>query len=612
MVSVIACALTGWLAGCGGSDDDDDDGGAEAGSGNEGGDGATSGRNTGGSSGSGTDKGGRGGSGGSSGSSATAGKGGTSNGASGEGGGSNTDGLAYPLTLSPIGTPNVSTAHVSLYFTVTDADGEPVSGLRTGSNGDLGDFVAKEDDTKLDPFESAFRVTHPTAALVIPTVLLLDLSRSVVEAGALDDLKDAAKSIISSLDPAQRLAIVTFASEPTTRQTFTNDKTLLNAAIDAIDKEDGISTNLYGSLQYGYGLWEDGFRVYDEGVTEPQLVAGLLIAVSDGNDTASVSTLNQVVTTRRNKRTVFIRVGEDLDRSVADEIANAGVIDAEGGFDELDDAVDAATDRISKLNGAIYAAEYCSPKRAGQHDLLFTVEGNESYLNGGSDDEDLCVPTGVGPSCSETSSMYCGSDPTGVNDYVCCAPTHPFLCTTTDSCYATQEAAYSACSGSCRACNQESGGEGGSVSKAGPAIELSFTASAFSDAQCAELFDDDDDDDGSGGEGGGGNGTAGSGPGPAPGDVEACMNFREAINTLALTQDCSDIESFLGCGLVEDFTQECTTPAVCAETHQALLECLTGAAESGDDIIWSCEGSGFACQASICETQIADYNACRD
>lgn len=600
MFPVLACALAAWLPACGGGDDDDG-GSSEAGSSGDDGSGGTggSGGGRGGAGGTGGSSSGRGG--GSSGGTTSGGTGGTSQaGASGEGGGSNTDGLAYPLTLSSIGTPNVSTAHVSLYFTVTDANGEPVSGLATGSDGDLGDFVAREDGTELDPFESAFRVSHPTAALVIPTVLLLDLSRSVVEAGALDELKDAAKAIIDSLAPAQRLAIVTFASEATTRQTFTTDKELLRDAVDAIDDADGIATNLYGALQTGYAMWDDGFRIYDPDATEPQLVSGLMIAVSDGNDTAGVSTLSQVLATRGTKRTLFIRVGDDLDRTVADQIANAGLIDAEGGFDELDAAVDATTDRISELNGAIYAAEYCSPKRAGQHELLFTVEGNEEYLNGGGGSEAMCLPTGAGPSCSGETSMYCGSDPSGVNDYVCCAPTHPYLCINTQQCYRSAEDAYEDCGVSCRACSTEEEVPGGSGA-AGPALEISFTASAFNDAQCEALFEDPND--GSGGAGGG-SGEGGAGNGGPTGS--ACSNLHAAANAFGDSNNCP--ARFVNCVLEEDLTLACSSPAECQSERDALRQCLANDIEANPGT-WKCTGEALDCAGAPCAGQIQAYVA---
>jgi hypothetical protein len=612
---LLVLAGSAWIAGCGGSEESgDDDDSNEAGSPGSGATGATGGTRGG--------TAGRDGSGGTGGSSraggagaggSTTGSGGSASaegGAAGEGG-SATDGLRYPLTLTPIGTPSVDTAHVSLYFTVTDADGEPVPGLRTGTDGDLGDFQAQENGTRLDPFESAFRVTHPTSALVIPTVLLLDLSRSVVEAGALDDLKEAAGTIIDSLDASQRLAIVTFASEPTLRQDFTADKDLLHDAVDAIDDADGIATNLYGSLSFGYGLWQDGFQPFD--ASSSQLVAGLMIAVSDGNDTAGVQTLSEVVTARANKRTLFIRVGDALDRDVADQIANAGVIDAAGGFEELDSAVEATTDRIASLNDAIYAAEYCSPKRAGSHALLFTVTGNEDYLSGGGGGGQ-CEPTGTGPSCGGTADMYCGSDPSGENDYVCCAPTHPYLCFELGNCYATEDEAYEACAGSCRSCSEDE--EGGSVGQAGYAIEVGFTASNFNDDQCAALFEDPDD--GAGGAGGqGGGGSGGSGGSAGGGALAACKKLLEEDIPPARNYLCSSLDGDppLGCGLEQAIPIGCSAlESPCESELTSYFGCISDELEAGPDSYsnhWTCgEYDAPLCEDTTCTDEIEALESC--
>ena len=89
----------------------------------------------------------------------------------------------YPYSLNAIGTPSANTASVGLYFTVNNSEGEPVGGLNTS------DFIAKEDGQTLDPYESAFRAEPAAGRLKVPTVLLLDLSRSVVQAGALETVK---------------------------------------------------------------------------------------------------------------------------------------------------------------------------------------------------------------------------------------------------------------------------------------------------------------------------------------------------------------------------------------------------------------------------------------
>ncbi|HEV8548058.1 MAG TPA: vWA domain-containing protein [Polyangiaceae bacterium] len=546
-----------------------------------------------------TATGGTGGTGGSGGSAAKGGTGGKSTGsggnagddngtsgehgggAAGEAGAESTSGLKFPITLTPIGSPLTTTAHVSLYFTASDADDEPVPKLVTDQ------FAAKEDGAVLDKFESAFRVTNPKGALVIPTVLLLDLSRSVVQAGALDALKKAANRIIDSLDPAQRLAIVTFATSTTTRQTFTTDKTLLHDTVDAITMADGVATNLYGALIDGYHLWDDGFRIYDSTATDPQLVAGLMIAISDGSDTAAISTLAEVKQARGTKRTIFIRVGEDVDASVPEEIATAGVITAKGGFDDLVSAVDASTARITKLNDAIYAAEYCSPKRAGSHDLVFTVKGNESYIQGSPSGASECTPNTATLTCDAGSVLCEGS---------CCPTETPYYCPSTNKCYQTATLAGQNCSSTCIACGPASSDADPSagMTEGGPAISVEFSASQFSDAQCNDLFTTPPSDGGSGGEGGG------------PGTSKVPLATACASLQTKADEECGVPANGV---LVADYGVSVALGSACADhecptEYASLLDCLASGLGSG-----KCSNN-LVTVSGICQTEAAAVSQC--
>jgi hypothetical protein len=600
-MTLLLLAASGAPAACGGGKDESATGkhsnGAEGGEGGEGAAGGTrahAGRGP--SAGAGHGSSGEAGTPG--GVSNAGGEGGVSS-AQGGAGGAPAPGLAFPLTLTPIGSPLATTAHVSLYFNTFDANNEPVGGLTTT------DFVAKEDGAAIDVFESAFQVTKPKGALVIPTVLLLDLSRSVVEAGALDELKQAADRIIDDLDPAQRLAIATFAQDITLRQSFTTDKAALHATIEGITKQDGVTTNLYGALISAYGLWQDGFRKYDPDATEPQLVAGLMIPISDGSDTADLATLDDVLTARGTKRTIFIRVGED-NASVPKQIANAGVITAAGGFSDLTTAVDAATARIAALNDAIYAAEYCSPKRAGSHELVFTVKGNESYVSS----TPSTPATGSCSAFKPTKDCQSGfvSCP-----LVCCPQSAPYGCITSTACYATVDQAVQACgANSCVLCGPVMPGADGSAGQSsGPsgsnrgnfAIDVDFSATNFTDAQCDDLFNSMTPM-GEGGQGGtpGSGGTGGSG-GSGFGGVSnlstVCNDFRSrATSYCGSTVSTAVIESaLLSLG-------SCLVPTACQVAFESLLNCASTNFDSS-----TCEGSEIV-ESGYCLPEYANYTNC--
>lgn len=411
----------------------------------------------------------------------------------------------YPLRLTPIGNVDASTAHVSLYFTASDANNVPVRGLHDA------DFLAREDSVSIDPDESAFRVTNPKAKLVIPTVLLLDLSRSVANKNGIPAVKDAAHAVVAKMTPEQRLAILTFSEQAQTLVDFTTDTAELDRQIDML-QSGGISTNLYGALQTGFAKWNDGFYQYDSTANGPQLVSGLLIVVTDGNDTAGVSTLSATLAARGNKRTIFIPIGTEVDETIANQIGKDGVFDARNGFSDLGNAVGSALTRVEELNSAIYAAEYCSPKLAGSHELLFTVKGNQPYLGTGgasNSGSNQCKSYGPGPSCGGTD-LYCGTDPTDAQSYLCCPADAPYHCAAKNWCYTTAESAFAACGSSCGMCTApNSSSSNDTAPAAGPSIKVNFSAQGFSPStQCADLFQDPDV--GAGGAGGA-SGAAGSG-----------------------------------------------------------------------------------------------------
>jgi uncharacterized protein YegL len=503
----------------------------------------------------------------------------------------------FPYTLRAIGNPQANTANVSLYFTVNDSNDAPVGGLSTT------DFVAKEDGQPLDVFESAFRAEPAAGRLRVPTVLLLDLSRSVVQAGALGTVKQAAIQVVDSLSSNQQLSVVTFAGEHRVRSCFDSNIASHRAAINSITEADGIATNLYGSISEAYEMFEDGFylpevdsalngdnytcrlradedRVEQSSSDRPSLVAGLVIVISDGNDTAGVSSLSDALGNRENRRTLFIRVGEGLDANVANSLGNAGVIEAAGGFNDLAQAVTNAIQRTEQLNNAIYIAEYCSPKRAGQHNLFFTLAGNEPYLadNGDTDEAVHCRPSLHGMRNGQAICYRSG------RNYRTCSPSTPFWCPETEKCYGSAVRAAEVCDeegGTCVACGVQIVDDNGSEGREGDSGQLSastglqliyqFSASGYSDEQCAELFSSETP--------------------TAEGNADAgflCGDYYPCENRCAVDTDCGN-----ACGTNNDFLncqQNCAGMLSGEETDLAVAftTCILRACQAEAELSESC------------------------
>jgi uncharacterized protein YegL len=393
-------------------------------------------------------------------------------------------GYAFPLTLTPLTPPQTGSASISLFYSVTDKNQVGVPGLTcdppTSTNPNPKcDYVVKEDGLDIDLSESAFQA-KPIAgdSLSIPTVLVLDLSGSVLKDNGIAAIKQSASAIVDAMLPEQSMAILTFADTVTTRVgTFTKDKAALKDAIQGITSSDGVSTNLYGALIQALGMWNDGFQ---QGGMAGKLTAGLAIVVTDGKDDAAAAKAQDVVKARGNKRVFVVGVGASdavLDAHMG-EIANMGM-ERPSSFADLTKAVSTITSKIQTLNHSIYRASYCSPKRAGQHEFVFTVKGNGAPASAS------CKPAvfSAGFRCSYPDWAICSETPAGS----CCPPDAPYACLSTGICYRSADKAAAACGSSCIACGGTGQAPSGGLPPPGTSIKVSFTASGYKSTQCPEF-----------------------------------------------------------------------------------------------------------------------------
>lgn len=384
-------------------------------------------------------------------------------------------GYERPYTLIPLTQPSTATASMSLYFSVVDAKGRGVEGLSDGDDGGVNDFVTYEDDTIIDPAESDFHATPVVGQKVtMPTVLMLDLSGSVVASGALDSLKKAALAVVDTLLAEQKLAIISFADTTTLRADFTSDKAQLKAAIQAITGADGASTNLYGALVSGLGKWEDGFAA--GGLT---LTAGLGIVITDGKDTAGVSSLAEALRARGGKRLVAVGVGgeADLNYAAMRALGNAGFLNPTS-YAQLDASLGELGARLQSLGRSIYFATYCSPKRAGVHTLNFTVKGN------GVQATQTCVPASFTPGAGCRDANYTEVCTQDSRSSQCCTADAPFFCP--GHCYRTAADAVANCGTSCTSCGG-SGDPAHPVTVGGVSIRVGFVATSYLSQQCVKF-----------------------------------------------------------------------------------------------------------------------------
>lgn len=181
--------------------------------------------------------------------------------------------------LSPV---NVSIPQVVLnacptvkaYVIVTDQSGAPITGLTAGN------FTVKEDGITRTPISVS---TVGGASSAISAAMTLDYSGSM-SGTPITDLETAANSFINNLGAYDAMEIIKFSTDVETVQTFTTDKSLLAAAVNASWSSAGGTTAFYDSVYVA--LTDTSARPGRKAV----------IAMTDGVDNASSHTISQVIT----------------------------------------------------------------------------------------------------------------------------------------------------------------------------------------------------------------------------------------------------------------------------------------------------------------------------
>ena len=177
---------------------------------------------------------------------------------------------------------------VSLSVTVTDKDGRYISGL------DKANFQVYEDGALQEIVY--FSKEHQPISLT----LLMDTSTSMEQ--KLPIAQQAAIGFAKQLKPTDVAAVVEFDSRPEILQTFTSDKALLEAAIRKTAA--GGSTSLYNAIYIGLTelrnqRFADGERIRRQA----------LIVLSDGEDTTSLLTYEEVLDMAKRSDTAVYAIG---------------------------------------------------------------------------------------------------------------------------------------------------------------------------------------------------------------------------------------------------------------------------------------------------------------
>ena len=279
-------------------------------------------------------------------------------------------------------------ARISLFFSVDTCGGAPISGL------DATHFEILEDGQPVSPFESERRIQPKGQKFRMNSILLLDVSGSVLKSGQFPQLKTAAaaylKRVLSGVEEGQRVAVMTFDGRERVQVLvdFTNDQAAALAALDTLDVTEcslnadcasftdrrscagwrcvDNSTNLNGAVV-------QALDALDARAAQEKTIVwkdAALVLFTDGTDQAGrVQQLTAFERARTTTSHVFaVGLGGEVEGSVLRALGKDGYWPATKA-EELGDAFAAIAAKVTGLANRFYLLEYCSPKRSGTHTL---------------------------------------------------------------------------------------------------------------------------------------------------------------------------------------------------------------------------------------------------
>jgi len=249
-------------------------------------------------------------------------------------------------------------SNVAVYFTVDTTRGDPVPDLKPT------DFVIHEDGQPVSLFESKQTILQPEVAAIHYTLLLVDMSGSVVSSPDVPRLVSAASTFAERVAPYQKLAVYAFDGSPhlTPMVGFGGNAAAGIQALGTYQPRDP-STNLNGAIVEALDVLD---RQLAHGAAP--LRFGTLVVFTDGSDRAHrVPTEAMRKALKETDLDVYaIAVGGEINNSEVRAIGRTGTFTSKNREDITRGFDDIAT-RIEGFSKRYYLLSYCSPARAGQH-----------------------------------------------------------------------------------------------------------------------------------------------------------------------------------------------------------------------------------------------------
>ncbi len=287
-----------------------------------------------------------------------------------------TVGCGGGLRLKLVNQSAKKPSNVAVYFSIETRGGDPVPGLTADK------FIIYEDGGKVSEFESKQTILNPTIAAAHYTLLLIDMSGSIVESKKVGDVVNAATKFTEKVGKLHKVAVATFDGSPEINGVvpFTNDPKAAQAGIEKLlsYKPKDPSTNLNGAVIEGLKVLRKALDAEPKG-----LKFGTLVVFTDGTDRAARVSKEDVDKALKDDAyksfdVYAIGVGAEIKDSRLEDIGKSGTV-KEGDPTKINEAFDRIATKIEASMQKYYLLSYCTPSRAGEHEVRIEVQsGKES------------------------------------------------------------------------------------------------------------------------------------------------------------------------------------------------------------------------------------------
>jgi hypothetical protein len=267
--------------------------------------------------------------------------------------------------------------NVWVFFTVDRGKKDPVGGLAAS------DFKIYQDGSPVSEFESKQIIQNPEVAAVMYTMLLVDVSGSVTEAGQADALVDAAKQFSDRVGKMQKVGVYAFDGDTKLHSVvpFTEAQGQVQGGLEGLRKYKAKdpSTNLHGAVI-------EALRELKASLDKDHkpLKFGTLVLFTDGTDQAARATRDDMKRELgddkyKDYEMFAIGVGAEIDKGLLGTVGRDGT-ELASDKNKVKEAFDKMAARIEAHTKRFYLLSYCTPARQGDHEV--TIEARTKNPDG--------------------------------------------------------------------------------------------------------------------------------------------------------------------------------------------------------------------------------------